>query len=143
MVEGEGMEDGMSTRGAILIDSATRPDLDYDLRFLEALGHEVVVCPGPAWNELCPILAGDVCLRLEAADGVIFALDLERPQHRAILRQYRERLGSVPLQVVVRPDQCERYAADIGATPTWTRSPSTLDLDEFSAEVEGRIWAAT
>jgi hypothetical protein len=108
-----------------------------DTGFLEQLGHRVMVCPGPAEGTLCPILTGEGCELAESAHGIVFELDLDRPQHRAILTKYKETLRSdVPIRVVVRPGQSEKYPDLVRGLKLWTDTPVAGDLDALAAEVE-------
>ena len=124
-------------RVTILIDSETDGDSEFDRAFLERLGHEVVVCHGPEHDTLCPLLAGTGCEFVDNAHGIVFALDLDRPQHRSILQRYREVVADdVPIHVVVRTGQRERYAEILGAFQVWEHDPSVADLDGLAAEIE-------
>ena len=89
----------------ILLDVTTgRGEFDRDM--LERFGHVVKVCHGPEHATLCPLLAGKGCQEFTQAHGVIFELDLDRPQHRAILRRYRELArADVPIRVVTSDEQ--------------------------------------
>lgn len=109
----------------------------FDVGFLEDLGHPVVVCHGPGPGRLCPILAGEACPKAEAAHGVVFALNLERPQHRKILERYKEVLSEgVPISVVTDPEMAQRYHGLLRDVGVWTSSPGNADLDGLAAEVE-------
>jgi hypothetical protein len=67
----------------------------------------------------------------------VFELDLDRPQHRAILTKYKETLRSdVPIRVVVRPGQSEKYPDLVRGLKLWTDTPVAGDLDALAAEVE-------
>lgn len=108
-----------------------------DKHFLEQLGHRVMVCNGPAPGTLCPILKGEGCQLAEGAHGIVFELDLDRPQHRAILRQYKSSLREdVPIRVVVPPDQAVEYAGVLQGLRVWSHVPVAGDLDALAAEVE-------
>ncbi|MDK1038079.1 MAG: hypothetical protein QGD91_04000, partial [Actinomycetota bacterium] len=63
-----------------LILDVTSMDAAPDKEFLEKLGHPVLVCHGPGWGHACPIIK-DGCPLVDSAHGVIFQLDLDRPQH--------------------------------------------------------------
>ena len=79
---------------------------------LEALGHQVLVCPGPGASRRCPLVEDGSCAIVDATDGVVFRLDLDDAYHREMLRCYRQELGEVgPLHVVVRPGQDRLHAA--------------------------------
>lgn len=108
-----------------------------DRAFLEGLGHEVRVCHGPPQGTLCPILTDEGCPLAQGAHGIIFELDLGRPQHRAILERYKSSLRSdVPIRVVARQDQIARHRETLAGLHTWTRTPVAGDLDAMAAEVE-------
>ena len=105
--------------------------------FLEGLGHRVMVCGGPEPRQLCPILKGERCRLAEDAAGVVFELDLDRPQHRAILARYRDKLSSdIPLHVVASSDQVDKYGDLLKGLKVWRSSPRAGDLDAVAAEVE-------
>lgn len=124
-------------KSTILIDVAADHG-ESEGQMLEQMGHEVVVCHGPQHKELCPILKkGGHCSLVEEAHGIVFELDLERPMHRAILRRYQEIVKEgIPIRVLVRPGQTERFADLLEGVETWTAEPSAGDVDAFSARVE-------
>ncbi len=101
------------------------------------MGHPALVCHGPHEAQLCPLLAGKGCDKFEAAHGIVFELDLDRAQHRAIVDRYRQ-LGrdDLPIRVVVTPEQAEQYAGELAGVEVWTHLPTAADLDGFAAEVE-------
>jgi hypothetical protein len=122
--------------GVILLD-VTAGEGAFERDMLERFGHAVQVCHGPDHGTLCPLLARTGCPRFEEAHGVIFALDLDRPQHRAIVRRYRALARpEVPIRVVVTPEQAERYADELADLEILTHTPTVADLDGFAAEVE-------
>ena len=110
---------------------------DFDRDILERMGHPVTVCNGPEIKTLCPLLGGHGCPKFEHAHGIVFALDLDRPQHRAILERYRD-VGrdDLPIRVVVSPEQARRYATLLRHVQVWTHDPTVADLDGFAAQVE-------
>ena len=121
--------------GVILLDVTDADSFGEDL--LGRLGHPVKVCHGPEHGHLCPLLAGKGCADFEHAHGVLFELDLDRPQHRAILRRYRELARpEVPIRAIVRADQAQRYADELRDVEVLTHTPSVADLDGFASEVE-------
>lgn len=125
--------------GYILIDS---PDGvgPRNRAFLEGLGHAVMTCGGPQHGELCPILSGDGCPLAEGADGIVFELDLDRPQHRAILRKYKAVLRpDLPIRVLARSDQVARHRELLSGLRVWDHIPAAGDLDAIAAEVESAI----
>lgn len=122
--------------GEILIDSPSGREMKREIRFLEGLGHDVMVCEGPGGGR-CPILAGEDCALLDAAHGVVFDLDLDREEHRAILRRYGEVVPEdVPIRVVVVPGQEVTYADLLRPFQVWAYKPGVAELDGFAASVE-------
>lgn len=109
----------------------------FEREMLERLEHPVTVCNGPEVGKLCPLLGGNGCEKFDNAHGIVFALDLDRPQHRAIVRNYRA-LGrdDLPIRLVVRPGQAERHAELLGEVQVWEHEPTMADLDGFAAQVE-------
>ena len=123
--------------GMILIDVAPGAAADFDQQFLERSGHPVVVCHGPGEGTLCPILSGVGCHDVDDAHGIVFVLDLDRPQHRAILDRYRDVVrADVPIRAVVRPGQRRQYQQLLDRVEVWEHEPTVADLDGFAAEVE-------
>jgi hypothetical protein len=86
----------------------------------------------------CPILRGDHCPRLEQADGVLFQLDLDREDHRAILARYIELLD-VPIRVVCTADQKVRYSELLEPVEVVTPPVGPAALDGFASEVEAMM----
>lgn len=125
------------TQGVILLDVSPGSGEEFERAFLEKVGHPALVCHGPHEGELCPLLEGKGCDKFESAHGIVFELDLDRPQHRAIVKRYRE-LGSdgMPIRVVTTPEQAARHAALLADVEVWTHQPTVADLDGFAAEVE-------
>ena len=122
--------------GMILLDIADGAD-GFDQDLLERFGHVVKVCHGPADGALCPLLAGRGCDDFEQAHGVLFELDLDRPQHRAVLRRYRDLARpDVPIRAIVTSEQAERYADELRDIEFLTHDSNVADLDGFAAEVE-------
>lgn len=129
--------------GVVLLDVSPGDNESFDAEFLERLGHPALVCHGPDVGSLCPLLGGTGCPKYDAAHGIIFELDLDRPQHRAIVDRYRALARpDLPIRVVVRGDQAERYADLLGDIEVWTHEPNVADLDGFAAEVEAADYFA-
>lgn len=125
-----------SREGMILVDVTAGDGGRFETTFLEKIGHPVLVCHGPEGG-VCPLVAGDGCPKFEDAHGIVFELDLERPEHRAIIRRYRQLAGTdLPIGVLVQADQAARYADLLANVNVWTRQPTVSDLDGFAAEVE-------
>lgn len=127
----------MDTHGMILVDVPEGEGARFDKRFLENNGHPVVMCHGPAEGTTCPLLAGVGCQSVDDAHGIVFILDLDKPQHVQILDRYRDVVRpDVPIKAVVRPGQRERYASVLDRVEVWEHEPTAADLDGFAAEVE-------
>jgi len=125
---------------SVILD-VTPSDGDFDKDFLEKLGHPVLVCHGPEMGHVCPILKGG-CEMVNSAHGVVFQLDLDRPQHRAILKRYQEVVADdVPLVVVVREGQKAMYEGLLDRVYVWEGEPTAAELDGFAAEVEAADWS--
>ena len=124
-------------RGVVLLDALPGHDRDFDQSLFERWEHPVQRCAGPEVGTLCPLLGGRGCPRFEQAHGIVFKLDLDRPQHRAIVRRYRD-LGrtDLPIRVRCRRGQADRYAALLAEVEVWDHEPTTADLDGFAAEIE-------
>jgi hypothetical protein len=121
--------------GMILLD-VTAGTGEFDRDMLERFGHPVRVCHGPG-HETCPLLAGKGCEAFTQAHGVIFELDLDEPQHRAIVRRYRELAREdIPIRVVTSAEQAARYAEELRGIEVLTHDATVSDLDGFAAEVE-------
>lgn len=124
------------TGGVVLLD-VLAGEGEFDRSILERLGHPVVTCAGPEMKTLCPLLGGEGCTKFDQAHGIVFELDLDRPQHRAIVERYRQASrDDLPIRVVVRPDQQRRYADLLGTVQVWDHQPTVADLDGFAAQVE-------
>jgi len=123
--------------GVVLLDVSPGASEAFERSFLERVGHPALVCHGPHEGTLCPLLAGKGCADFQAAHGIVFELDLDRPQHRAIVKRYREHgREGLPIRVVATAEQAERYRELLAGTEVWTHQPTAADLDAFAAEVE-------
>jgi hypothetical protein len=124
------------TRSVILLDTQLGEG-SFDRSMLQLFDHDVTVCNGPEAATICPLLGGQGCEKFEGAHGIVFELDLDRPQHRAILRRYREAgRDDLPIRAVVTPEQARQYAAELSDVEVWDHSPTVADLDGFAAEVD-------
>jgi hypothetical protein len=123
--------------GIILLDAPDDDDRAFDASLFERWEHPVEVCTGPDVKAVCPLLGGSGCPKYDAAHGIVVKLDLERAQHRAIVRRYRE-LGrnDLPIRVMCTSEQAQRYASWLRDIEVWDHEPTTADLEGFTAEVE-------
>lgn len=125
----------MPDEQSIILD-VTGGDGAFETRFLESLGHPVLVCHGPDFGKSCPVLKGG-CSLVENAHGVVFQLDLDRPIHRAILKRYQVVLADdVPLWASVRPGQEEQYADLLQGVQVVVGEPGAGTLDAIASQVE-------
>src|SRR5947209_14807998 len=115
-----------ATEGMILLDVTAGAGAGaFDRDLLERLGHVVRMCHGPEHGTLCPLLAGRGCDDFTEAHGVIFELALDRPQHRAVVRRYRELArAEIPIRVVTSAEQAARYAEDLRGIEVCTHAPT-------------------
>lgn len=132
----------MRTMPLILEVNPERHSMKADLEFLGKLGHPVVGCCGPGEEGGCPLLRGESCPKIEDADGVIFRLNLDSPEHRRLLSYYIRYFDAleVPIRAVVTPEQKAKYSKLLSMVEVWTHPVSGGMLDGFSAEVESG-WA--
>ncbi len=126
-----------SFEGVVLVDVTPGEGEAFETSFLERNGHPVIVCHGPTDKKPCPLLGGQGCPKFEAAHGIVFELDLDRPEHRAIVERSRA-LGrpDLPIRVVVRPEQATEYRDLLTQVQVWPHDPNVAELDGFAAEVE-------
>lgn len=123
-------------QGTVLLD-VMHGEGEFAKSFLERVGHPVTVCNGPDVGAVCPLLGGEGCPKYEEAHGIVFELDLDRPQHRAIVERYRQQgRDDLPIRVVVRPEQQVEYAGLLAQVQVWDHEPTVADLDGFAAQVE-------
>ena len=123
-------------RGMVLLDVLDDDEERFDVSFLERIDHPVTVCHGPTLGTVCPLLAEGTCEKYEHAHGIVFELDLDDAQHRAIVAKYRRLNPEIPIRVVVASDQLERYHHLLSGVEAWLRLPSVAELDGFASEVE-------
>lgn len=122
--------------GVVLLDAAPGGDRDFDRDTLERTGHPVSVCRGPV-DGSCPLLVGGRCETFERAHGIVFKLDLDRVDHREILRRYRDLAPpDMPIRVLARPGDRARHADLLAQVEVWDHEPDVAALDGFAAEVE-------
>jgi hypothetical protein len=120
---------------SVILDVTPGGD-QFDTKFLEGLGHPVLVCRGPEEGHLCPILKGS-CEMVSGAHGIVFQLDLDRPQHRAILKRYQQTVDEdVPIWACVPEGQDRTYAELLSGVTVVIGQPSAGALDAFAAQVE-------
>lgn len=130
-------------QGPILIDVSATGDAGYATAFLEGIDHPTMVCNGPGEGVMCPILEGFRCDMVDSARGIVFELDLDVPQHRAILKEYVKTVAEdVPIRVVIKPGQEVTYADALQGVRWWNHQPTVGELDGFAAEIEAASMAA-
>jgi hypothetical protein len=82
-------------------------------RVLQDAGYEVAVCGGPDRlpDHECPLVHDGRCGLSEGADAIVHSLNLDRPEHAAVLRALRDRLPDVPIVVEVPAPAMVRHEA--------------------------------
>lgn len=127
----------MSESGSYVLFDIPTGETPVDSEFLVGLGHKVEVCHGPGGEQVCPLVEGLGCPLAENAHGVVFELDLDRPEHQEILAKYKSDLKpDMPIRVAVRPGQEQTFAPLLKGLKVWTHTPVAGDLDALAAEVE-------
>ena len=127
-------------RTPVILDVNPAPEeLQWEQDWLqEGLGIPVVKCAGPHGVGDCPLLRGEPCGKVEKADGILFQLDLDRPDHRKILSLYADKLD-VPIRAVVADEQRIRYADLLSKVEVVSPPVGPASLDAFAAEVQSEI----
>lgn len=127
-------------RPPLILDVNPNPEaLAWQRGLLKDMSIPVVGCCGPELSGGCPLLRGEHCPKVDAADGVIFQLDLDRPEHRRILVKYMVELDAreAPLRVVVTEEQKRRWPKLLERVEVFTPPVGVAKLDAFAAEVVG------
>ena len=126
-------------RAPLILDVNPDPAaLEWEQEWLTRSGLPVVTCCGPETQGGCPLLQNRRCPKIDGADGVIFQLDLDRPEHRGILSAYTREL-EVPIRVVALAAQQGRWADLLQSVELFTPPVGPAKLDAFAAEVAAEI----
>ena len=127
-------------RAPVILDVNPAPqELQWEQDWLQdSLDIPVVKCTGPHGPGQCPLLQGKPCGKIAKADGILFQLDLDKADHREILRLYAEKLD-VPIRAVVSEEQRDRYRELLDKVEVVTPPVGPATLDAFAAEVESEI----
>ena len=119
----------------VILDVNPDPDeLAWEQEWLGRLELPVIPCRGPHAVGACPLLQGKACGKVDRADGILFQLDLDREDHREILRIYAEAL-EVPIRAVVTERQQRAYPELLHNVEVFTPPVGPSALDAFAAEV--------
>lgn len=130
------MSESSSDPGSYVLFDIPGGRTPVDQEFLVRLGHPVEVCSGPG-EGACPLIEGKGCPLAENAHGIVFELDLNRPEHRDVLEKYKSDLDQgIPIRVSVKPGQENEFADLLRGVKVWTHEPVAGDLDALAAEVE-------
>lgn len=126
-------------RTPVILDVNPDPEaLAWEQDFLTRIEAHTVGCCGPDAQGGCPLLQGKSCAKIEAADGVLFQLDLDRADHRRILAKY-VRLLDVPIRVVVSREQSKRWGHLLDLVEVFIPPIGPAKMDAFAAEVESEV----
>lgn len=79
--------------------------LDEESKFFADRGIRAARCLGPDTSAACPLLAGEACPKAAGVDLILFQLDLSSPDHRKILRAYRDDHPAKVIAVVSAQEQ--------------------------------------
>jgi hypothetical protein len=126
-------------RKSIILDVNPDPDaLQWEEDWLERQDVDVVRCGGPHTPGDCPLLEGKACGKIVKADGILFQLNLERSDHRQILKTYSETLD-IPVRAVVSEADRDRYRDLLAEVEVVTPPMGPAALDAFASEVESGV----
>lgn len=128
----------MSLRRVLMVDSdAGTLHLDADV--LVRMGLVFDSCRGPEVTGDCPLLRGESCEKLDAADGVIFHLAAQDPSRTRLMFAYMEHatLKNVPLCVIDAPGPTGEETIQAGVV-AWFPTMLIDDLDEFATRIKSR-----
>jgi DNA-binding NtrC family response regulator len=123
----------------VVIESANRDAAIAQLAALEGAGYSVTHCGGPdaIRGRVCPLVTGEPCPWVDAADVVVHDLDLDRPEHREILRTLRRTHPDTPI-VLELPEATARQHACLLAS---CRVIFPFDMDRFVQAVADAVQA--
>ena len=127
-------------RTPVILDVNPAPEeLQWEQDWLQdGLDIPVVKCTGPHGPTDCPLLRGEPCGKIAKADGILFQLDLDLPDHREILGIYADKLD-VPIRAVVSDEQRTKYADLLTKVEVVSPPVGPATLDAFAAEVQSEI----
>jgi DNA-binding NtrC family response regulator len=97
----------------VVIESANRDAALALLAALDAAGFDVTVCGGPAAlpGHVCPLVDGVPCPWVDHADVVVHDLDLDKAEHRAVLRTLRRTHPDIPVGLELPTATARQHAA--------------------------------
>lgn len=121
----------------VVLECADPKAVDARRAALEAAGFSVTVCPGPdaSRRRMCPLRADEPCPWVDAADVVVHDLDLDIPEHRAVLRALRRTHPGTPI-VLELPEQVATRHADVLRD---CHVVYPFDMDRFVKAVAGAV----
>lgn len=125
-------------RNPVILDVNPDPEaLHWEDDWLGRQDVDVVTCSGPHEVE-CPLLQGKPCGKIAKVDGILFQLNLQRADHREILRTYAENLD-IPIRAVVSEGDKEEFADLLADVEVVTPPVGPSSLDGFAAEVASNL----
>ena len=104
---------GVSTSPRVVIEGTDRAVVAAQHAALEAAGFSVSMCGGPDAlpGRVCPLVGGTSCPMVDAADVVVHDLDLDRAEHRAVLRTLRRVHAATPIVLELPQSTARDHAA--------------------------------
>lgn len=106
--------------------------LDEETELFASLGVSASRCLGPNTSAGCPLLVGRACKTVDAATTILFQLDLDTPNHRLLLRAYRDNPDR-RIVAVVSPEERDRWAGELGGLELIVGPPRVSDLRGVAA----------
>jgi len=102
----------MDWRARVLVENADRSVGYATQKLLIDEAFDVQYCGGPDLlrRQRCPLVTEGRCALVDGADVVVHSLNLDRPDHAAVLRRMRELHPDTPVVVEVPTPVLEKHA---------------------------------
>lgn len=98
----------------IIIESRRWSAAEAQAEALQAAGMDPIVCTGPTdHGGACPLLVGETCPVVADADAVVYDLDLDRDDDRAVLRSLVHDHAGLPVITERSHAESHRHADDL------------------------------
>ena len=98
----------------VVIEGTNRDAAAAQLAALEQAGFSVTTCGGPDAlpGGVCPLVGGDPCPWVDAADVIVHDLSLDKPAYREILQELRRTHPDTPVVLEI-PEATARHHASL------------------------------